>query len=107
MIDLVSESWRLARAFEASLLNTSKSERFSGQIRYFRVRLEQILATANLSIVVVEGDDFDPGMPFNVVNMDEFDGDDQLIVERVIEPAIVSPSGVKKMGTISLKRKEL
>ena len=53
-----------------------------------------------------EGQLYDPGMAITPLNIDEFDPDDPLYVEQMIEPIIMQGDTVCKIGTAILGRVE-
>ena len=59
-----------------------------------------------MRIVNVEGHEFDPGMAATPLNIEEFDSEDALIVDQMLEPIIMGPDGVIRKGTVTLRRVE-
>lgn len=72
----------------------------SGYVR----RLDSTLEPLSLSIAPVEGQRYDAGLPVKALNLDDFTPDDVLLVEQVVEPLIIGPVGVVRMGTVLLKK---
>ena len=100
------ESWRFARVFERLLskLDAGEQNRYLNQYRWFIKRLEESLEQAELKIVNVEGQPFDPGMAATPLNITEFDTQDELIVDQMLEPIIMSREGLVKAGTVTLRK---
>lgn len=55
----------------------------------------------------LEGQNFDTGMAATAINMDDFDSNDEIIVEQMLEPLIMQNGVIKKQALIKLaKRKQ-
>lgn len=108
LIGLAVESWRFHRLFSRALekLDAGVSNRYVNQLRYFRNKLEESLEQAGLSLIDLEGQLFDPGMAASAVNLGDFPAGDALIVDQMIEPIIMGRDGLRKEGTILLRRAE-
>ncbi len=108
LLDLVLESWRFCRVFDRLLtkLNTGELSRYQSQLRWFERKLEESLVTSGMRIVNVEGHPFDPGIAATPLNIGEFMPDDILVVDQMIEPIIMGPEGIIRMGTVTLKKSE-
>jgi hypothetical protein len=105
-IDLVVESWRFSRLFArvVTKLDAGEAGRYVSQFNYFAKRVEQNLEDAGFKLVNIEGEPFDPGMAVSAINIGEFGPDDMLVVEQMIEPIIMGPGGLKKEGTVMLRK---
>ena len=55
----------------------------------------------------VEGQSFDIGMAVSALNIGDFEPDDELIVDQMLEPIVMGPDGLKKQGTVMLKKEKL
>ena len=55
-------------------------------------------------LVNVEGHEFDPGMAASPLNIGDFDPDDALMVEQMVEPIIMGEGGLKRPGTVMLRK---
>lgn len=106
LLNIAVETWRLTRLFERVLtkLDAGEGARYIGQIRYSNQKLEENLDAAGLKLVNVEGQPFDPGMAASALNLGDFDPGDQLLVDHMVEPIIMGPGGIKKEGTVMLRR---
>jgi hypothetical protein len=56
--------------------------------------------------VNIEGLPFDPGMAATAINISDFLSEDRLIVDQMLEPIIMSETGIVKMGTVLLRKVE-
>ena len=106
VIDMAVESWRFGRVFERLLmrLDAGEQKRYQSQFRWFIKKVEEGLEQAELKLVNLEGQRFDPGMSATPLNIDEFDADDALVVERMLEPVIMGKEGLVKTGTVILTK---
>ncbi len=106
LIDVVVESWRLTRSFTRLLtkLDASEAVRYQSQLRFYLKRLDSALAAASLKIADLEGQPYDPGMAATPLNIADFAPDDVLLVDQMLEPVIMGDSGLRRTGTIMLKR---
>ena len=109
LLDCAVESWRFSRLFDGLLtkLDAGEQGRYRGHFRWFQRKLEDSLADASLRIVNVEGQPFDPGIAATPLNIEEFESNDSLIVDQMLEPIIMGPEGVVRTGTVTLRKVEL
>jgi len=100
--------WRLARLTErvASRLDPNEQVRFLGQVRFILSQNEDRLAAKGLSLVSIEGHPFEPGMAAEARNLEEFDPDEPLVVDQVLEPVVVGPHGLVREGVVLLRREK-
>ncbi|MCS6291703.1 MAG: hypothetical protein H8J66_01425 [Nitrospira sp.] len=106
LIDIAVESWRFSRLFAKVLgkLDAGDASRYTNQLRYFHRKLEESLEATGLKLVNVEGQPFDPGMAADALNIADFDPDIPLLVDQMIEPIIMGQDGLKKSGTVMLRK---
>ena len=109
IISMAIESWRFGRAFDRLLtkLDAGEQKRHKSQLRWFMKKVEESLEQVDLRIVNVEGHPFDPGMAATPLNIEDFDSEDSLIVDQMLEPIIMGKEGLVKTGTVTLRRVEL
>ena len=108
LLDVAVESWRFGRLFDRLLtkLHAGEQGRYRGQLRWFQRKLEESLTDAGMRIVNVEGHPFDPGMAATPLNIEEFESEDALIVDQMLEPIIMGQDGVIRTGTVTLRKVE-
>jgi len=106
LITMASESWRFSRVFERLLLKLDAGEqsRYQSQLRWFIKKIEEGLAQADMRLVNVEGHPFDPGMAATPLNIEEFQPEDILVVDQILEPIIMNKEGLVKSGTVILRK---
>ncbi len=109
LIDIAVESWRLSRLFGrvVSKLDAGESGRYINQIRYFQKKVEESLDLNGLKLVSIEGQPYDAGMAASALNLGDFDPDDVLLVDQMLEPIIMGPNGLRKQGTVMLRKAEV
>jgi hypothetical protein len=109
LIDMSVESWRFARLFTRLLnnLDAGEGKRYANQLRYFQKKIENNLENGDLKLINVEGQLFDPGMAASALNMDDFESDDELIIDKMVEPIIMDSNGIRKEGTVMLRKAQL
>ena len=106
---MIFESWRFLNAFRNAMTNLSLDEqkRYQGRCSWFDRRLKEIAETAGLRIVAInQGETYDVGMAVTALNIEDFQVDDALIVEQMIEPIIMEKDSVIRLGSVILGRKE-
>jgi hypothetical protein len=89
-----------------SKLDAGESGRFLSQLRYFQKRVEESLDSNGLKLVNVEGHPYDPGIAASALNLGDFGPDDTLLVDQMLEPIIMGPNGLRKQGTVMLRKVE-
>lgn len=106
LIDIAVESWRFSRLFSrvVNKLDAGESVRYVNQLRYFQKKVEDSLDANSLKLVNVEGQTYDPGMAVSALNIGDFGPDDQLLVDQMVEPIIMGPEGLRKQGTVMLRK---
>jgi hypothetical protein len=109
LIDMAVESWRFSRLFARVMnkLDAGEAARYANQLRYFQKKVEESLDAAGLKLVNVEGQPFDAGMAASALNIGDFGPDDTLLVDQMVEPIIMGPAGLRKQGTVMLRKAHL
>ena len=108
VINLATESWRFAKGFERGLtqLSPARAKRRTSQLQWFLKKTEESLEDVGLRIVNVEGYPYDPGMAATPLNIEDFEPDDRLLVDKMLEPIIMEGTVLAKTGTVTLRRIE-
>lgn len=108
LLNLAVEAWRFSKVFERviSKLDAGEKARYLGQYRWYLKRMEELLDETKCKLINVEEKPYDPGMAVIPLNIDEFDQNDILIVDQMLEPIIMSKNCIMKMGTVMLKKVE-
>lgn len=108
LIDIAVESWRFSRLFSRLLdkLDAGESSRYVNQHRFYLKRLDENLKQAGIRLVNVEGQVYDIGMAATALNAEDFDPDDNLVVDQMLEPIIMGEEGLARTGTVILRKVE-
>jgi hypothetical protein len=108
LADLAVESWRFANEYRrlVSRIDANEQARFIGKLNYFTRRVESCLAQADLKLVDLKGHSYDMGMAADVLNLDEYSPGDELVIEQMLEPPIIGPTGIVRTGKALVKRAE-
>lgn len=106
LLDISIEAWRFGKLFDRLLskIDAGEQGRYRNQFRWFQKKIDESLGFAQLRIVNVEGHPYDPGMAATPLNMDEFEPQDVLVVDQMLEPILMGPDGVVKAGTVTLRK---
>jgi hypothetical protein len=101
------EYWKLLRTVERAIesIPPGSRERFASQARYSAARLDSLLVEQNMSVQTFDGMDFEVNLPASPVNGDDFLETEKVVVERTLEPAVISNMGPVIMGKVFLAKK--
>jgi hypothetical protein len=104
LIDLAVDAWKLARLFErvVARLEPAEQGRYLNQLRFLHRRIDGAVESTGARLVSIEGQAFEPGLAATPLNLDEFADDDALVVAQMLEPIVMGPEGVLRMGTVLL-----
>lgn len=106
LMEVAIDSWRLSKLFirAISKLDAGDGSKYASQLRYFQKRIEESLESGGLRLVNLEGQPFDAGMAASALNGGDFGPDDVLIVDQMVEPIVMGKDGLKKEGTVMLRK---
>jgi hypothetical protein len=106
LIEIAVETWRFSRLFArvVSKLDAGDQGRYANQLRYFQKKVEEHLDTAGFKLVSVEGHAFDAGVAAAAVNIADFGPDEQLLVEQMVEPIVMGAEGLRRPGTVVVRK---
>lgn len=106
VINMAIESWRFGKVFNRLLakLDAGEQNRYKNQFRWFIKKVEEAMEKAELRIVNVEGHPFDPGMAATPLNLEDFNIEDALCVDQMLEPIIMGEEGLVQTGTVTLRK---
>ena len=108
IVDIVGETFRFKRVFARAIskLEADDQKKYDSQFAWFTKRVDKAAQNAGLSILDLSGQLYDPGMAVTALNIDDFDVNDELFVEQMMEPIIMKDDKVQKTGTVILGRVE-
>ena len=103
---LAIESWRLSKAFESLLIRSEAKEqrKYQSKLSWFKKKLDETLQEADLQLVNLENQSYDVGSAVKAINIDDFSSGDELIIDQMIEPIIMTDQGILKTGTVILRK---
>ena len=89
LISIAFELFRFQKVFEKAIskLDIDERNKYVSQYAWFSKKVYKALDEANLKLLNIEGQLYDPGMAVTPLNIDDFDADDQLYVLQTIEPS--------------------
>ena len=104
--EIAAESWRYECALRKVLkhMDVMEAERFLRQYEYFTSKVDRAVAMAGLKVLDLSTQLYNPGLPIQVMNLEEFDEEDELIINKVIEPVILLENRVVKTGVVMVDR---
>lgn len=102
------EEYRLGSVLEAIFgkLSLDDKQRYMSQFSWHSKRVKRILDSVDISIIDFSGQTFDPGLPIIPINIDEFEKNDELRIEQMLEPVVMKSGDVLKTGTAILGKAE-
>lgn len=108
LISIASELFRFQKVFEKAIskLDIDERNKYVSQYAWFSKKVNKALEEADLKLLNLEGQLYDPGMAVTPLNIDEFEAEDRLFVQQTIEPIIMQDDKVFKTGTVILGRIE-
>jgi hypothetical protein len=108
VVELAIESWRFQKLFGRALakLDAGESLRFANQHRYFIKKIEDCLGTIGFRLVNLEGQTYEHGSAASALNVGDFNEEDDLVVDQMIEPIVMGREGLLRPGTVVLRRAE-
>lgn len=108
LVSLVIEAWRLKQAYDnldEDLFPYKVRKRKQNQSLRFAKYFNKYLNDLNLDCVDLTGTKYEPGLPVDPINLDDFNGESLLVIETMIEPVVkvLASAEVLKRGIVVLK----
>jgi hypothetical protein len=112
VVNVAVEEYQLLQDILRTVEITSTPEMKSIQsnLDYFNKRFKEMLSDVGYRVVDAdnfENKDFDPGMSVKPLNMKEFDAEDELVVDKLVEPVVMCGDSIARIGTVMLRRKQI
>ena len=106
LLNLAVEGWRFSKLFTRLLakIDIAETSRYANQLRYFLKKVDENLAVSGMKLVNLEGQPFDPGIAASALNLADFEPDDRLVVDQMVEPIVMGPNGLVRPGTVLLAK---
>ena len=107
LVSLAIESWRLSKSFERLLIKSDPMEqrKYKSKLSWFNKKLNETLEEANLKFINLENQKYDTGAAVTAINLDDFQPDEDLEIDQMIEPIVMSNEGVLRAGTVVLRKR--
>ena len=108
IIKLYVESYRFINLVDNMMkhLDQDKIHRYTGRITWYGDQLDSSLKSLGFDCFKQVGIDYDPGMPVLVQNLEDFEANEPLVIEKWIEPTIIESDGkVAHQGIVIVGRK--
>ena len=107
LASLAIESWRLSKSFERLLTKSDPMEqrKYKSKLSWFNKKLNETLEEANLKFINLENQKYDTGAAVTAINLDDFQPDEDLEIDQMIEPIVMSNEGVLRAGTVVLRKR--
>ncbi len=104
---LCVEFWKLSKASlrAASQLPEREGKRLAAQARFSDLQLSTIAGKMGLSVISFDGESYTTGMPASADNGEDYDENDDLVVTKTVEPAIVRNMKVIHKGRVLVDRR--
>ena len=109
LASLAIESWRLSKSFERLLTKSDPMEqrKYKSKLAWFNKKLNETLEEANLKFINLENQKYDTGVAVTAINLDDFQPDDDLEIDQMIEPIVMSNEAVLRAGTVVLRKRSV
>lgn len=106
LVSIASELFRFQHVFEKATgkLGVDDQVKYMSQFAWFSKKVNKALDQAGLKLLNFEGQQYDPGMAVTPLNIDDFEPEDELFVQQMVEPTVMRGSNVYKIGTAVLGR---
>lgn len=108
IVEFIVEEYRFLKSYVSLMGKLMKDElpKYTSVYNFHINKINEIMEKKNLRIVDLVGKLYDDGLSVNPLNLEDFDKNDNLIIEQVLEPLIVSVTDGKiiKRGTVMLTR---
>lgn len=104
---LCVEYWKLMQASlrAADQLPEKDGKRLIAQVKFSDLQLKTISGRLGLNLVSFDGEAFLVGMPASADNGEDFGEDDELVVAKTLEPAVVREMKVVHKGRVLVARR--
>ena len=107
-IQFAVEVWRLAKLTNKMLskIDLDEQRKYVGQLDWFNKKATEFFQAQGITFANFQvGMPFDAGMPLNPVNIGDFNAEDELYIEQLLEPVILYEGKVVKQGIVVLGKR--
>lgn len=105
LVGIAVETYRLKDVFKRALRNADPGEKkkYMSQFNWFEKQVHAALKDMDIRVVDLSGQKYDPGMAVTPINLDDFDMDTGLIIDRMMEPVVMLGDQLIRTGTVILR----
>lgn len=95
LIKIYIESFRFLSMVKKIVcaLDESKQRRYAGRISWYEEQWNSIMSTRGFNVFCKTGIDYEPGILGQIQNLEDFDSEEQLVIEKWNEPTIIDKDG--------------
>ena len=106
LVSIASEIFRFKHVFNRAIskLDFDEIKKYNSQFAWLEKQVVKALDTADLQIVDLTGQQYDAGMAVSPLNIDEFETDEALHIQQMLEPIVMKDGAAIKTGTVILGR---
>jgi len=110
ILDIAVEEYRMREVFTNIMikLNPDDIPRLENRYRYFSREVEKAVISSGFRVVGADnfvGKPYDVGMAVKPLNIKNFDLNDELVIDKMIEPVIMYSETVARVGIVKLRSK--
>lgn len=107
--DFIVEEHRFLKSYISAVNKLFPEERnkYLSAYEFHIGKINDMARETNLSILKCENMDYEEGLPLSALNADEFTKEDALVIQQIIEPAIINTTtgNAIRMGSVILAKK--
>lgn len=109
LVDIAIELFRFEKTYETIMnkLDVLEQKKYRSQFGWFTKKVYSAIEDNNIKLVSLEGNEYDPGMPVTPLNIEEFDSNDELIIQQMIEPIVMDGEAILREGTVLLGKRDM
>ncbi len=106
LVSIASEVFRFGHVFNRAIskLEFDEIKKYSSQFAWLGKQVVKALDAAGLQIVDLTGQQYDAGMAVTPLNIEEFEADEALRIQQMLEPIVMKDGTAIKTGTVILGR---
>ncbi|MDR2526580.1 MAG: hypothetical protein LBC92_01760 [Rickettsiales bacterium] len=100
------ETWKLNSLFDSLLgeISEEKRNRYKNKWLWFRKQFEEFCNANGFDLIDKTNEVYDHRLPVVAINIADFQNDDNLVIEQMIEPIIMSNGKIENSGKAVLRR---
>ena len=103
--DIAVETYRLRGVFMRAIREAGPDEqkKYTSRFSWFEKKVLRAMEEADIRLVDLTGQRYDPGMPVTPLNIDDFDPGVNLVIDRMNEPVVMHGEQLSRTGTVMLR----